>query len=246
MIRRFTGGERPKPTPDAQAANVAREERIAFRGFTSTSIVTGTFEIDADRLTDQLNGDESFVLTGVSTFDLDTLVEIALPTLVVSRRELLIVEIAGRRGSERRRFKTSPHGVNLTVGPYRIQGYIHAVPGVHPTSGIYHRATMVPITDAVVSYLVMGRQFEERLDAIDVNREALSSISLTKDQVAAHMRAVRGASTGAAPIATAPDPTEAGETVLEPSRRVRSVVADRQGRTPSYLPTPRYSRPPDR
>ena len=126
-----------------------------------------------------------------------------------------------------------------------IQGFIHAVPGVHPTSGIYHRPPMVPITDVAISYSVTGRPIVEHLEAIDVNREALSSLSLMKDEVTARLGATR--STSSALAGSELDRSSAvALPILEPSRRAPAVLVDQTRKTPTYLPTPRYSRPTDR
>src|SRR6476469_9494948 len=118
MTRFFSRNARASAPVDAGAMNVPSAETIQFRAFTANSIVTGTLDIDAERLTDQLNEQESLVLTNATVVEIETQHEHQSPLLVVSRGDLLIVQVTGPRGSVRRRFKTSPHAVTLTIGPY--------------------------------------------------------------------------------------------------------------------------------
>ena len=167
-----------------RAENAHSMQSIAVRAFTATSSITGRYALRADRLTDALNRDDSVTLTDATVTDLGTLAERLIPVLVLARSDLLIVRVDGQRGNPSRWLKTWPHAVTAVIAPFRVEATIHSVPGAHPTSGIFHRKPMVPLTDATISYEVMGRPIVEQIDTIAINRDALNSIVMTENSMA--------------------------------------------------------------
>lgn len=235
FLRRQPTGRRDEglSTASGPVLPIESSEIIRFRAFTATTIMTAQYEVRADRLTDALNSLEPIALTNVRFMALATLGERTAAHHVVPTMELLIVTVAGPRGNFKRRIRVIPHAVVLTIGPYRVEGTIHTVLGAHPTSGIHHRLPMVPITDAKVSYELLGRPIVEALDAIVINRNALSSIACASDLIAARMSALRTFTNVSEGVSI----DDSSPTHIEPSRRSLVIVPDRASRTPAYVPS---------
>jgi hypothetical protein len=203
--------------PPEQAARpghapVRDQTVIDFTAFTFTTRITGRLALAADRLTDALNDASSpLVISEVTLVELDSLESETRELLLVSRDDLLIVRGAGPTGSPARRYRTLASEVVLTIGPYSVTGLIHSGPGAHPISGIYHRKTMIPITEAVVSYMVTGRTIEELASTLIVHRDRLTSIRLVQNFPAFR---------GERPTRSGPRLDETiGPMMLEPSKR---------------------------
>jgi hypothetical protein len=194
--------------------------------------MTAQYEVRADRLTDALNSMEPIALTNVRLMSLATLGERTAAHHVVPPMELLIVAVAGPRGNPKRRMRVIPHAVVLTIGPYRVEGIIHTALGAHPTSGIHHRLPMVPITDAKVSYALLGRPIVDVLDAIVINRNALSSLVCASDLIAARTSALRTLTDVSHGVSI--DGSSSAR--LEASRRPVVLLPGRGSRTPAYVP----------
>jgi hypothetical protein len=158
---------------------------IEFTAFTPTSRVTGRLALAADRLSDALNDATGpIAIEDATVVELDSFESTTSTRLDLSRDELLIVRGSGPPGSAARRYRTLAYEAVLTIGPYRVTGSIHARPGANPISGIYHRRVMIPITEAVLSYPVLGRTVEETASTLIVHRDHLTSIRLTEEVMA--------------------------------------------------------------
>jgi hypothetical protein len=165
-----------------------RATSVEFIAYTPSAMLNATFELLDSRLSDALNAGERFYLHDVTRTALDSMAIQRYPELGVARQDLIAVQATGPRGDPRRRFRGSRHAVSLTIGSYTVRGLVHSAPGAHPTLGIYHRQAMVPLTDAEISYELLGRPMVLTADAIIVNREAVSSIDAESDAVPEELR----------------------------------------------------------
>jgi hypothetical protein len=177
------------PAHAAASADVAASQSglpvIEFTAFTATSRITGRFLLTGDRLTDVLNDAHApLVISEATLVDLESLDSQSRDRLVISRDDLLVVRATGPTGAPGRRYRTSVHAVSVTIGPYHIEGLIHAGPGAHPILGIYHRRPMIPLTSAVLSYECAGRRIEEVQGSFVIHRDRITSIGLAKDVTA--------------------------------------------------------------
>lgn len=68
--------------------------------------------------------------------------------LTVARDELVAVWASTFRGADERRVRTRGERVTFASGPYRVVGYLHALPTVDALGTFDRRATMVPLTEA--------------------------------------------------------------------------------------------------
>lgn len=95
---------------------------------------------------------------------------VEMPELEVGRDELLAVKVVGPRGNAGRRRPTREHGVAMSLGPYRIWGYVHSLPSADPLSGLQGHRAMVPLTEVVLRYRRNGVAEREQLAGLIVNR----------------------------------------------------------------------------
>jgi hypothetical protein len=165
-----------------------RSTPVEFIAYTASSMLSATFELLDSRLSDALNAGERFRLRNVTQTTLESMVIQEFSQLGVSRQDLVAVHATGPRGDPRRRFRGTRQAVSLTIGPYHVQGWIHSAPGAHPALGMYHRQSMVPVTDAEISYVILGRPIVLTTDAIIVNRDAVTSMNVQSDGVPEELR----------------------------------------------------------
>jgi hypothetical protein len=169
---------RPDRTPDAE---LPVHPVIKFEAFTANGRISGDFSLSADRLTDELNHQATIVLMDAIEERFDAHEPTRSSILMVARDDLLVVRATGPVGSPARRYRTTPYEVSVRVGPYHLEGLIHAGPGAHPILGIYHRRPMIPITEATLAYEGDGRSVMLPSGAFIIHRDRIASIRLTRD-----------------------------------------------------------------
>ncbi len=162
----------------ARADEVAVEpgtgpEHVAFIAYGEDCIVTGHTILDSDRLTDMLNLHDEYDLADVSVERFDDGEPLEVPEISVARDEIILVQATGPRGDATRRLRTMPQHLALQMGPYKVRGFIHALPGADPVLAIRRRKTMVPLTDARIEYTIRGEQRETKVDTVIINREQI-------------------------------------------------------------------------
>jgi hypothetical protein len=124
---------------------------IDFVAYGHESMLTGRLRLDADRLTDLLNGSDEVDLVDVVCLGLDGDV-VETSRAVVPRRELVAVKAGDPRGRRSLRQPTRQSGVIASAGRYVMHGYIHGRPGADPMIHIGRRPAMIPLTDAMIAY----------------------------------------------------------------------------------------------
>jgi hypothetical protein len=173
---------------------VADAPLVDFDAFALGHRVYGWVRLDADRLTDLLNSHREMLLLNVLVENLADGTTVTADEAIVRREDLVAVRASGPRGSATRRQPTQPHPVLVTSGPYLVGGHLHAAPGSNPMERVRRADTMIPLTDAWISYRSGGEARRQRMETIIVNRELASRIEpVTEDELA-----------GAAPAAGAP------------------------------------------
>ena len=66
-----------------------------------------------------------------------------------------------------------PQHIAIKMGPYRVRGDFHSLPGADPVEAFRRRTIMVPLTDARIEYTIGGQTRETLVDAVIVNREQI-------------------------------------------------------------------------
>jgi hypothetical protein len=148
-------------------------EHVPFIAYGEDCIVTGHTILDADRLTDMLNLHDEYDLADVTVERFDDGEPLDIPEISVARDEIILVQATGPRGDESRRHRTMPQHLALQMGPYKVRGFFHALPGADPVVALRRRKTMVPLTDARIQYTIRGEQRETSVDTVIVNRDQI-------------------------------------------------------------------------
>ena len=161
---------------------VATVPLVSFDAFVPGYRVFGWVRLDADRLTDLLNGHDELQLVNVLVEHLDDAATVTADEAIVRRGELIAVRASGHRGDAARREPTQTHPVVVESGPYLIGGHLHAAPGADPMLRILGLEPMVPLTAAWIAY---GRGTDRRhypVGTIIVNRDLATRIERVTEQ----------------------------------------------------------------
>jgi hypothetical protein len=154
---------------------------VAFVAYGEDCILSGRAVLDADRLTDMLNDHDEYLVSGlvverfdeVAPFELDD--EIAVP-----RDEIFMVHASGPRGDASRRHRTMPQHLALKMGPYKVRGFFHALPGADPVVALRRRKAMVPLTDVRIEYTIHDQRREVTVETVIVNREQVDWVEAVR------------------------------------------------------------------
>jgi hypothetical protein len=149
---------------------------IEFIGFSDDCRVEGKIDLADSRLADMLNGSRTIVVREVTLFSTADGHTQELDQLEIDRDELDVVIASGPRGDPTRRLTTKPNGVDMKLGPYRAEGFMHAPPTANPVRGINRRPAMVAITDAVLEYQFCDEPVSQWFNTILVNRDLAVSL----------------------------------------------------------------------
>jgi hypothetical protein len=162
------------PMPSAPVGDsVPTTRTVEFLAYGEDCLLVGRLRLGADRMTDLLNERETFDVLDIVVEQLDDGRSATAPELTVSRDELLLVQVAGPRGDASRRIRTRGYPVAAQVGPYRVRGHLHAMPGVDPTTVIHHRAPMVPLTDAWLDRPLGTERDLQHVGTVVINRDRM-------------------------------------------------------------------------
>jgi hypothetical protein len=186
MLARILSVLRPEPPVDPIVALLPpTAPSVEVVAFAADCSISARVQIDGDRLSGVLNGNETYHLTSALLQGLDDGRLVEVPDLELSRDELLVIQVAGPRGNPERRVRTVAFPVEMQVGLYRVHGYLHVRPGVDALRGFKRREEMVPLTEAWVSYAMAGTSMRQLFGAVAVNRMWVDWIAeATDDQVA--------------------------------------------------------------
>lgn len=148
-------------------------DEVAFVAYGEDCILSGRTVLDADRLTDMLNSHDKYVLAGVTVERFDGGEPLEVDEIAVPRDEIFLVHATGPRGDAARRHRTMPQHLAVKMGPYKVRGFFHALPGADPIVAIRRRKAMVPLTDARIEYAFRGERRETQVGTVIVNREQI-------------------------------------------------------------------------
>jgi hypothetical protein len=174
VLRKIFGRQQPR---EAAAPVEPDGTELAVSGYAHDCVIGGHLQLNGERLTDMLNDAMTVQFRDVVVLALDDGHVVEMPELEVGRDELLAVKVVGPRGNAGRRRPTREHGVALTLGPYRIWGYVHSLPNADPLSGLHGHRAMVPLTEVVLRYSRNGIPEREELAGLIVNRGMVDRIN---------------------------------------------------------------------
>lgn len=179
LPRRLRLGRTRQPDALVEVGRVPDE--VAFVAYGEDCILSGRAVLEADRLTDMLNDHDEYLVSGlvverfdeIAPFELDD--EIAVP-----RDEIFLVHASGPRGDVNRRHRTMPQRLALKMGPYKVRGSFHSLPGADPVVALRRRKAMVPLTDVRIEYTIHDQRREVTVDTVIVNREQVDWVEAVK------------------------------------------------------------------
>jgi hypothetical protein len=154
---------------------------VDFVAYGEECRLVGRLRMGDGRLTDLLNERDEYEIVDIVAERLSDGLAADAPGLIVPRCDLLLVQAVGPRGDATRRHRTTVYPIAARVGPYRVRGLLHAVPGVDPTAIIRRRAPMVPLTDAWVDRPIGGERDLDRVGTILLNRDRIEWVVATWD-----------------------------------------------------------------
>jgi len=143
---------------------------IDFRGYVGDCLIVGRFDLDAVRLTDQLNGEHEITLRDVTLEGLDG-GRIEVASFTIERSQLCAVVGSGPRGAEVLRVPTDARRLQAQIGPYTVLGRYHGPVGGTNLRTFSERDPMVRLTDATIAYVVDGILEVRDEMVLIVNRE---------------------------------------------------------------------------
>lgn len=144
---------------------------IEFVGFSGDCLIRARLTMVGDRLTDMLNSDAGYTLSGVTLESLADGHVVEIDSLPIGRADLFAVVATGPRGRADRRVQLEPHRMQLGLGPYTVLGHLHGRPGADPRSVVMARELMLPLTDATIAFTRAGELVVRDVPALIINRE---------------------------------------------------------------------------
>ncbi|HET7676752.1 MAG TPA: hypothetical protein VFK38_02790 [Candidatus Limnocylindrales bacterium] len=153
---------------------------LPFIGYSEDCRIAGDYVLTGDRLLESLNSSDEIELLGASVDALSGPEHLERPTLRLAASEFLIIELSGPPGDPGRHVHTQVTRVRAQVGPYLVEGEVHAVPSADPMSRALHRAgPFVPVTRAVVAGDAIG--IVRVAVGVAINRMHLSALDEIDD-----------------------------------------------------------------
>jgi hypothetical protein len=143
---------------------------VELRAFAVDCRVSGRVEIGESRVTDVLNATPQIHFLDAR---LEALVDghaVGIPELDAEPDEICAVIAAGPRGDPARRVHTHAIRIEADLGPYHVEGAVHATSASDPFGASLRRAPWVPLTEATVEYQEAGRLVREEIETLIVNR----------------------------------------------------------------------------
>ena len=181
---------------------------VEFAAFAEDCRIRGSLHLTTERLSDQLNGEDPLVLSGVFVESLADAQSHDLPELIVQRDELCAVIASGPGGHPARRIRTQTTHVEVELGPYRVEGDLHGTPASNPLRTVLRRAVWVPLTDVTISYSSGAQRVTETVATLLLNRAMATSFRALDlpPYVAPPWERQPTAATSAPPVAAADAP----------------------------------------
>lgn len=149
--------------------------QIPFTGYADDCTVTGELGLETDRLSDFLAQTTEFAVSHAALRALDDGRRVEADSLPIFREDLCVVTASGPRGRVDRRLWTRQYPVRMKVGPYVIQGYLHAPPTIDPMHCV-DRRSIVALTETILEYAAAGERVRTQADAVLVNCRRIDTV----------------------------------------------------------------------
>jgi hypothetical protein len=163
--------------------------QIDFKAYADDYTVGGATVFQGDRLSDFLEGVDELEVERVTVRALEDGREYDLPSAVIQRDELCIVEATGPRGRADRRLRTRAYPMRAVVGPYSVVGYFHALPTADPFA-IVERRRIVALRPVRLTFDIAGERIEETHDTLLLMHDKINSFEPATDEAVGLARAL--------------------------------------------------------
>ena len=170
----------------------ADDRLIDFVAYGHETLLAGSIHLDADRLTDLLNGSDELELLDVVCLTPDgSLVD--TERAVIARTELVAVKAGDPRGRPVLRRRTRQSAVAAGAGRYVIHGYVHTRPGADAMVDVGRRPPMIPLTDATIVYEMADSRRRDHASTLILNRDVADWMRPALPDELARLFSARGA-----------------------------------------------------
>jgi hypothetical protein len=143
----------PEPVAAPETSGPAPvSSEIEFSAWAADCRLSGTLDLDGERLSDMLNLYDELVLVDVLAQAHDGGRITAIPELAISRDEILLVEASGPRGDPTRRRHLRAVPISVQLDDFLVRGDVHVSPGADPILALGRRPPMIALTDAQIMY----------------------------------------------------------------------------------------------
>lgn len=154
---------------------------IEFVGYTDDCALVGSIPLQADRLTDLLNGADAVELVNIGVMSLRTGQLGGVERITIPRSELFAVTAEPPRGNAGRRRPTRQHPIAFGAGRYLLHGHLHTRPGGDPLLDVGRRQSIIPLTGASVRYAFEGERHCDDATVLLVNRDRADWVRLATE-----------------------------------------------------------------
>jgi hypothetical protein len=154
---------------------------VEFSAYAVDCRVYGRIELAEGRLSDQLDHALDLLVRDARLEDLVDGHVVELPELTINREELCAVVASGPRGDPSRRLHTLSTRVEVAVGPYLLDGWVHGTAASNPFGAILRRQDWVPLTGAIVMYRRGADDISEEVETLLVNRHVMISYRVVEE-----------------------------------------------------------------
>jgi hypothetical protein len=164
----------PEPTRDqapAEGLDEPTPREVEFVAYTDDCALVGRIRLNAERLTDLLNGADEVELVDIGVLSLRTGQLGGAERITLPRAELFAVMAQPPRGNPARRRRTREHPVAFGSGRYLLHGHVHTRPGADPLVDLGRRPPMIPLTDATIRYAFEREWHCDQTGVLVVNRD---------------------------------------------------------------------------
>jgi hypothetical protein len=160
---------------------------IDFVGYTDDCALVGSISLEADRLTDLLNGADEVELVNIGVMSLRTGQLGGVERITLPRSELFAVTAEPPRGNLGRRRPTRQHAVAFGAGRYLLHGHVHTRPGGDPLLDVGRRPSIIPLTGASVRYAFEGERHCDEATVLLVNRDRADWVRIATEAEVARL-----------------------------------------------------------
>jgi hypothetical protein len=148
---------------------------IDFRGYSGDCLIHGRLVVPEEvRLTDFLNTADELPVNDASLYALEDGRAVPAGEQQLAPADLWAVEPTDTGVTPWHadlHVSTRAVQVEIDLDPYRVTGYLHGVQTADPLASVHRRRRMIPLTEAVISFMYAGHQMTRETKVLIVNRE---------------------------------------------------------------------------